>query len=39
MIVGMESFGFSAPAKVLDEKLGYTAQNVFEQVEKLMNEK
>ena len=34
-IWGMESFGFSAPYKVLDEKLGYTAQNVFEQVNKL----
>ncbi|MBR5724354.1 MAG: transketolase [Bacteroidales bacterium] len=32
---GLESFGFSAPYKVLDEKLGYTAQNVFEQVSKL----
>ena len=34
-IWGMESFGFSAPYKVLDEKLGYTAQNVYEQVNKL----
>ena len=32
---GLESFGFSAPYKVLDEKLGYTAENVFEQVNKL----
>lgn len=32
---GLESFGFSAPYKVLDEKLGYTAQNVYEQVNKL----
>ena len=32
---GLESFGFSAPYKVLDEKLGYTAQNVYEQVKKL----
>ena len=30
-IIGMESFGYSAPYKVLDEKLGYTAENVFEQ--------
>jgi transketolase len=28
-VVGMESFGFSAPASVLDEKLGYTAENVY----------
>lgn len=29
--IGMSSFGFSAPYKVLDEKLGYTADNVFNQ--------
>ena len=29
---GLESFGFSAPYKVLDEKLGYTAENVYKQV-------
>ena len=34
-IWGLESFGFSAPYKVLDEKLGYTAENVYEQVKKL----
>ncbi len=34
-IWGLETFGFSAPYKVLDEKLGYTAQNVYEQVKKL----
>ena len=34
-IWGLESFGFSAPYKVLDEKLGYTAENVYEQVNKL----
>ena len=33
---GLESFGFSAPYKVLDEKLGFTAQNVYEQVKKLL---
>lgn len=31
---GLQSFGFSAPYKVLDEKLGFTAQNVYEQVIK-----
>jgi transketolase len=31
-VFGMESFGFSAPYKVLDEKLGYTADNVVKQV-------
>jgi transketolase len=34
-IWGLESFGFSAPYKVLDEKLGYTAENVYKQVMKL----
>lgn len=33
---GLNSFGFSAPYKVLDEKLGFTAQNVYEQVKKLL---
>ncbi|MBR4460620.1 MAG: transketolase, partial [Paludibacteraceae bacterium] len=33
---GLESFGFSAPYKVLDEKLGFTAQNVYDQVKKLL---
>lgn len=33
---GMTSFGFSAPYKVLDEKLGYTGKNVYEQVKKLL---
>ena len=27
--LGMESFGYSAPYKVLDEKLGFTPENVF----------
>ena len=31
-IWGMESFGFSAPYKVLDEKLGYNGENVCRQV-------
>ena len=35
-IWGLESFGFSAPYKVLDEKLGYTAANVYEQVKNLL---
>ena len=35
-IWGLESFGFSAPYKVLDEKLGFTPQNVVEQVNKLL---
>lgn len=35
-IWGLESFGFSAPYKVLDEKLGFTPANVFEQVKKIL---
>ena len=33
---GLESFGFSAPYKVLDEKLGFTAENVYNQVKSLI---
>ncbi len=33
---GLESFGFSAPYKVLDEKLGFTGKNVYEQVKKMI---
>ncbi len=35
-VYGLESFGFSAPYKVLDEKLGFTAENVFNQVMDLL---
>ena len=35
-IWGLESFGFSAPYKVLDEKLGYTAENVYNQVKAML---
>jgi transketolase len=34
-IWGLESFGFSAPYKVLDEKLGFTASNVYTQVKSM----
>jgi len=37
MVFGLQSFGFSAPAKVLDEKLGYTAENVFNKVVDYLN--
>ena len=33
---GLNSFGFSAPYKVLDEKLGFTAANVYEQVKAML---
>lgn len=35
-IWGLESFGFSAPYKVLDEKLGFNGQNVYKQVKELL---
>jgi transketolase len=35
-VFGLESFGFSAPYKVLDEKLGFTAQNVYQQVKQML---
>ena len=31
-VYGLESFGFSAPYKVLDEKLGYTPENMHKEV-------
>lgn len=34
-VFGLESFGFSAPYKVLDEKLGFTAENVYQQVKEM----
>ena len=33
---GMESFGYSAPFKVLDEKLGFNAENVYNQVKAML---
>lgn len=33
---GLESFGFSAPYQVLDEKLGFTAENVYNQVKAML---
>ena len=35
-IFGLHSFGFSAPYKVLDEKLGFTAENVYKKVKKFL---
>jgi transketolase (EC 2.2.1.1) len=35
-VFGMKSFGFSAPYKVLDEKLGYTGENVYRQVKAFL---
>ncbi len=35
-IWGLESFGYSAPYKVLDEKLGFNAENVYNQVKSML---
>lgn len=35
-VFGLESFGYSAPYKVLDEKLGFTPENVYKQVKKML---
>ena len=35
-IWGLNSFGFSAPYTVLDEKLGFTADNVYKQVKEML---
>lgn len=35
-IWGLPSFGFSAPYKVLDEKLGFTGENVYKQVKAML---
>ena len=37
-VIGVEQFGYSAPYKVLDEKLGFTADNVYEQVLTYLSE-
>ena len=37
MVYGLESFGFSAPYKVLDKKLGFNAENVYKQVKDYLS--
>jgi len=36
MVFGLESFGFSAPYKVLDEKLGFTPVQVAQQIRRFL---
>ena len=36
-VYGLSSFGFSAPFKVLDEKLGFTPENIFNEVKKYIS--
>lgn len=35
-ILGMNQFGYSAPTKVLDQKFGFTVENVFAQAMDLL---
>jgi transketolase len=37
-VIGVEHFGYSAPYKVLDEKFGFTAENVYQQVLTYLSE-
>jgi transketolase len=37
IVVGLEHFGYSAPYKVLDEKFGYTGENVFNKVTEYLD--
>jgi len=36
-VYGLNSFGYSAPYKVLDEKLGFTAENIYNQVKMFLS--
>jgi len=36
VVWGMNSFGYSAPYKILDEKLGFTADNVYKRVKEYL---
>ena len=38
-VFGLESFGYSAPFKVLDEKLGFNGENVYRQVMQYLSER
>jgi transketolase len=37
VVWGMNSFGYSAPYKILDEKLGFTADNVYKRVKEYLS--
>jgi transketolase len=37
-VFGLDHFGYSAPAKVLDVKFGFTPENVFKEVENYLKE-
>ena len=36
-VYGLNHFGYSAPASVLDEKFGFSGQNVYNQVKAMLN--
>ena len=36
LVIGLDHFGYSAPAKVLDEKFGYTGDQVYEKTLKFL---
>ncbi|BDD05033.1 transketolase family protein [Aureibacter tunicatorum] len=36
IVIGLDHFGYSAPAGVLDEKFGYTAENVYNKTIELL---
>ena len=35
-VYGLNSFGYSAPYTVLDEKLGFTAENIYQQIKEYL---
>ena len=35
-VFGLDHFGYSAPAGVLDEKFGFTGENVYKQVTEML---
>lgn len=37
MVIGLDHFGYSAPYTVLDEKLGYTGENVYNQAKAFLS--
>ena len=38
-VIGLDHFGYSAPAGVLDEKFGFTSQNVSAEILKYIKSK
>jgi len=38
-VIGLEHFGYSAPAGVLDQKFGFTSENVSKEILKYIEER